>query len=100
MSDGPATRPLNPGSRFVRAPFIERELARGRRFVLTTDAEAPTQLSGSAPLIWDLLGEHETIDAITAMLQQRFTDAPEIISTGVQAALDSFLHAGLVEEGV
>jgi hypothetical protein len=98
MSEGQPTRILSLGSRFVRVPFVERELAHGRRFVQAVNGEAPTQLSGSAPLIWDLLDEYPTIGAITAMLQQRYTDPPEIIGAGVQAALLSFLQAALVEE--
>ena len=98
MSDGSTARTPSLGSRFVRVPFVERELARGRRFVQAVNGEAPTQLSGSAPAIWDLLDEHPTIGAVTAVLQQKYTDAPEVIGAGVQAAIASFLRAGLVEE--
>ena len=80
-----------------RVPCVERELAHGRRVVQPLDARGPTQLSGSAPLIWDLLADHDSIDAIVAMLQQRFSDAPDVIRSGVVDALDSMADSGLVE---
>lgn len=83
--------------RYRRVRSVERELAHGRRLVQPLTASGPTQLSGSAPLIWDLLAEHETIEAIVAMLQQRFSDARDVIADGVRTALSSMGESGLVE---
>lgn len=84
-------------TRYRRLPHVERQLARGRRFVQPLDAETPTQLSGSAPMIWDLLADHGSIDEIVAMLQQQFSDPPDVIAGGVQVALQSFLDTSLAE---
>lgn len=83
---------------FRRVPFVERELAYGRRLVQPLTSTAPTQLSGSAPMIWDLLDEHPSIDAVVAMLQQRFSDSPEVIAVGVLSALESMMQSALVVE--
>jgi hypothetical protein len=83
-------------SEYRRVRFVERELAHGRRLVQALDADAPTQLSGSAPLIWDLLADNHSVDEIVALLQQRFSDAPEVIADGVRVALDSLVQASLV----
>lgn len=84
-------------SLYRRRRFVERELAHGRRLVRALDAAEPTQLAGSAPLIWDLLDDHESVDAVVAMLQQRFSDAPDVIAAGVRSALASMQQSGLVE---
>ena len=84
-------------TRYRRLPHVQRQLARGRRFVQPLDAETPTQLSGSAPMIWDLLADHGSVDEIVAMLQQQFSDAPDVIAGGVRIALQSFLEASLAE---
>lgn len=83
---------------FFRAPCVERELAHGRRLVQPVTASVPTHLSGSAPMIWDLLVEHHTVEGIVAMLQQHFSDPPAVISAGVEAALASFLQSSLLVE--
>jgi len=83
-------------SQYRRVRFVERELAHGRRLVHALDADAPKQLSGSAPLIWDLLADNNSVDEIVALLQLRFSDPEEVIAGGVEAALDSLLHASLV----
>jgi hypothetical protein len=83
-------------SQYRRVRFVERELAYGRRLVHALDADAPTQLSGSAPLIWDLLADNNSVDEIVALLQQRFSDPRDVIAAGVQAALGSLLQASLV----
>lgn len=84
-------------TRYRRVPHVERHLAQGRRFVQPLEADTPTQLSGSAPMIWDLLDDHGSVDAIVAMLQQQFSDAPDVIAGGVQVALNSFLDASIAE---
>lgn len=81
---------------YRRVPCVERELAHGRRLVQPLTAAKPSQLSGSAPLIWDLLRQHHTVDALVAMLQQRFSDSPEVIAAGVESALASMHRTELV----
>jgi len=83
---------------FRRVSSVERELAHGRRLVQPVTADVPTQLSGSAPMIWDLLDEHASVDAVVAMLQQRFSDSPDVIAIGVRSALTSMIDSGLVVE--
>ncbi len=83
---------------FRRVRFVERELAHGRRLVQPLTSDAPTQLSGSAPMIWDLLEEHSSVDAVVAMLQQRFSDSPAVIAAGVRSALESMIVSALVIE--
>ena len=85
-------------TRYVRVDVVERTLGAGRRYVQPLDAAAPTLLSGSAPAIWDLLAEHATVNAIVAVLQQRFSDSPDVIARGVQSALDSFVDTKLIGE--
>ncbi len=82
--------------RFERVPAIERSLARGRRLVQPLDAETPTQLAGSAPLIWDLLDIAPSVDDLVPELQSRFTDSPEVIANGIRAALSMFINSSLV----
>jgi len=82
---------------YRRVPSVERSLAGGRRLVQATGAASATQLSGSAPLIWDLLDEHSQVDQLVAMLQQQFSDPPEMIAAGVEQALASLIDAQLVE---
>ncbi len=48
-------------------------------------------------MIWDLLADHGSVDEIVAMLQQQFSDAPDVIAGGVRIALQSFLEASLAE---
>lgn len=83
---------------YHRVPFVERELAHGRRLVQPLASATPTKLSGSAPLIWDLLPAHPSIDGLVAMLQQRFSDSPVVIADGVRSALDAMMAASLVIE--
>lgn len=85
-------------TRYERVDVVERTLGGGRRYVQPLDAEAPTLLSGSAPAIWDLLVEHSTVSGIAAVLQLRFSDAPEVIDGGVRTALESFVDTHLIVE--
>lgn len=85
-------------AQYRRVRFVERELAHGRRLVQPLTSDSPTQLSGSAPMIWDLLEDHSSVDAVVAMLQQRFSDPPAVIATGVRSALESMIHSALVIE--
>jgi hypothetical protein len=85
-------------TRYERVRFVERDLGRGRRFVQALDAQAPTQMAGSAPMIWDLLDAHVSVNEVAAMLQQRFSDSPEVIANGVRMAIESFLDASLIVE--
>ena len=94
--DGFSATPTT-STRYRRVPHVERQLAQGRRFVQPLDADTPTQLSGSAPMIWDLLADHGSVDEIVAMLQQQFSDSPDVIAGGVQVALNSFLDASIAE---
>ncbi len=48
-------------------------------------------------MIWDLLADHGSVDEIVAMLQQQFSDPPDVIAGGVQVALQSFLDTSLAE---
>ncbi len=82
--------------RFERVPHVERSLARGRRLVQPLVADTPTQLAGSAPMIWDLLDAHPSVEAIVPELQSRFTDSPDVIAGGVRAAISMFIDSSLV----
>ena len=84
-------------ARYRRVRHVQRQLAQGRRCVQPLNADTPTQLAGSAPMIWDLLADRGTVDEIVAMLQQQFSDSPDVIASGVEAALNSFLDAGIAE---
>lgn len=81
---------------FDRVPFVERSLARGRRLVQPLGAETPTQLAGSAPLIWDLLEQRSSVDELVPELQSRFTDSPDVIATGIRSAIAMFIESALV----
>jgi len=81
---------------FRRVPCVERRLAGHRRFVQPLESEAPTQLAGSAPMIWDLLDYHPSVNTLVPELQLRFTDAPELIANGIRAALQMFIDSSLV----
>ena len=83
---------------YRRIDHVERDLAQGRRFVQSLDATTPTQLSGSAPMIWDLLEEHDSIEALAAVLEERYSDSRDVLADGVTSAIASLLDAGLVEE--
>jgi len=83
---------------YLRVPHVERQLSAGRRLVQALDAQTPAQLAGSAPLIWDLLAEHATPEELASMLQQQFSDPPEVIASGVEAGLSSLIEASLVVE--
>lgn len=82
---------------YRRVPFVERSLYGGRRLVQTIGTDTATQLSGSAPLIWDLLDDNPEVGQLVAMLQQRYSDPPETIASGVTLALESLIEAELVE---
>lgn len=97
MSVTPMAASADGETRYERVPCVERTLGGGRRFVQPLAASTPTQLSGSAPMIWDLLLDHGSVDEIVAMLQQQFSDAPDVIAGGVRVAISSFLDAMLVD---
>jgi len=94
---GTASTGLADPARYVRKPAVERELAGHRRLVQVVDSEQPTQLAGSAPVIWDLLREHSTAEQLVAMLQQHYSDSPEVIRSGLEVGLTYLVDAGLVE---
>lgn len=81
---------------YRKAPAVDRNLANARLLVQRLDAERAVQLSGSAPLIWDLLDTHNTVDQVVDQLAERFSDTRETIEAGVRAALDSFIDQRLV----
>lgn len=81
---------------FLRVLSIERRLARGRLLVQPLTADTPTQLAGSAPMIWELLEEHPSVDALVPELQSRFTDSAETIAGGIRAAIAMFIDSSLV----
>lgn len=70
----------------------------GRRLVQPVDASAPTELGGSAPLIWDLLAEESDVERITAALEERFDDPAEVIEQGAQLAIRQLVDASLIDE--
>ena len=81
---------------YTKVPVIERNLAGGRLLVQRPGADQPTQLSGSAPLIWDLLDTHQTIPELVQRLTERFADPEGKIEGGVRSALASLESQGLV----
>lgn len=97
MNEGTESMSSTDSSHYVRKPAVERELAHQRRLVHGVDSERPTQLAGSAPIIWDLLHDHSTAEGLVAMLQQHYSDAPEVIRAGLEVGLAHLVNAGLVE---
>ncbi len=92
---------IDDQTRFTRVATVERSLGADRRLVQPLDAQVPTQLAGSAPIIWDLLAERGSVNEVLAELQRVFSDAPEVIAGGIRAAFAMFLDSGLmVAEGV
>lgn len=83
---------------FTKAATVQRNLANGRLLVQRVDVEKAVQLSGSAPLIWELLDQHNTIPAVVEQLAEQFSDPAETIEAGVRQAIDSFISQQLVEE--
>ncbi len=81
---------------YQKVAVVERNLAGGRLLVQRLDFDRPTQLSGSAPLIWDLLDTHKTVDELVERLAERFSDSSVTIEAGVRSALDSLAAQGLV----
>lgn len=81
---------------YRRVSHVERRLSGGRRLVQIVGADRAVQLSGSAPMIWDLLDDHPDADQVAAQLQQHFSDAPEVIAQGVQVGLASLVDSALV----
>lgn len=81
---------------YTKLPAVERNLANGRLLVQPIDAGKAVQLSGSAPLIWDLLDAHHNVVDIVTRLEERFTDPTETIATGVSSALELFVSQRLV----
>ncbi len=85
-----------PDSTYRKVPVVERNLANGRLLVQRLDSSKAVQLSGSAPLIWDLLGSHPTIGQVVEQLAERFSDPSDTIEAGVRAAVESFVMQKLV----
>ncbi len=83
--------------RYTKTPAVERNLANGRLLVQRVEAEKAVQLSGSAPLIWGLLDQHQTVAEIVEQLLQQFSDPAETIEAGVRQAIESFISQHLVE---
>lgn len=81
---------------YKRVPHVERNLSGGRRLVQAVGSERAIQLAGSAPLIWDLLDENPEPAQLVAQLQQRFSDSPEVIASGVDVGLRSLIESSLV----
>ena len=86
------------GATYAKVPVVERNLAGGRLLVQRLGAGQPTQLSGSAPLIWDLLDTYFTVAELVARLTERFSDPEGTIEGGVRAALASLESQGLVTQ--
>ena len=70
----------------------------GRRLVQPVAAAAPTELGGSAPLIWDLLADERELHRVLELVGERFTDAPEVIEHGTMLAIRQLLDAELIDE--
>lgn len=83
---------------FRRVPSVERSLSGGRRLVQAVGADAPTQLAGSAPMIWDLLATTSVGTEVVAAMQELYSDAPSVIAQGVDLGLKSLHDAALVVE--
>lgn len=86
--------------RYQQRPAVQRHLAGGRMLVQTLDSKTSVSLSGSAPVIWDLLEVPCTVDELADALLERYADDRERIEIGVRAALDSFETQKLVDMGV
>lgn len=82
---------------YRRRPAVERSLVGGRLLVQPIDAAAPTELGGSAPIIWELLEANEHLDDIRRLLADRFNDEPAVIEQGTALAVRQLLDAGLIE---
>jgi hypothetical protein len=83
---------------YRRRPAVERQLMGERRLVQPVAAPAPTELGGSAPLIWDLLADEAELPRILELVGARFTDTPEVIEHGTMLAIRQLLDAGLIDE--
>ena len=84
------------GVQITKVPVVQRNLANGRLLAQRLDSHKAVQLSGSAPLIWDLLDSQTTVEGLVQELTDRFSDSPETIESGVRSALDSFVQQKLV----
>jgi len=87
---------FDDSTEFLRVAAVERSLLAGRRLVQPLNADAPTQLAGSAPIIWDLMDECPSVNALLPELQRMFSDSPEAIAGGIRNALEMFLDSRLV----
>ena len=81
---------------YVKKPTVQRLLAGDRMLVQRLDASTPVSLSGSAPIIWELLDDHSTVEGVTKALLERYTDDEQTIAGGVLAAIASFESQDLV----
>jgi hypothetical protein len=82
---------------YQRLPAVERTLLGGRLLVQPVGAPAPTELGGSAPIIWELLETHQHLDVVMELLADRFNDEPAVIEHGTRQAVEQLLSAGLIE---
>ena len=82
---------------YRRVPAVERSLARGRRYVQPIGAATPTELGGSAPVIWDILAQTGDATQLRAIVQRTFDDTPSVIAAGTRLAIQQMLDAGLIE---
>lgn len=62
------------------------------------DATAAVTLSGSAPVIWELLDTHRDVDGLTDALMERYEDSRSTIEAGARAAMQSLISKDLVTE--
>lgn len=83
---------------YRRRPAVERRLLGGRFLVQPIDAAAPTELGGSAPIIWELLADHRHLAGVMQLLSERFDDPPDVIEKGTNLAIRQMLDAGLIDE--
>ncbi len=86
--------------KYEKVPAVQRRLAGGRMLVQRLDSDTAVSLSGSAPLIWELLDDGATAQELIDALVERYSDEREEIEVGVRAALDSFDEEALLETSV
>ncbi len=83
---------------YRRRNAAERRLTSNRLLVHAVGEPAGTILGGSAPVIWELLGQGVTTeDDIVAALLVRYSDTEDVIRAGVTAALADLVRADLLE---
>lgn len=90
------TLPFDDQTAFTRLPTVERALSGGRRLVQPVDVDSATQLGGSAPIIWDLVDEFPSVNAVLPEVQRMFSDSPDVIIGGIRTAFALFLEGELM----